>query len=466
MKNLLIIGAGEAGKMVAKDVVANKKISAKYNLVGFLDDDINKKEIDGVRVLGKIDDCESIIHDKQISEVIIAIPSAGKDTINKIISSLYKTSINIKIVPGLFEIIEGKVKFNQVRNIEPTDLLGREEVGFDIEKICDFYKDKTIFVTGAGGSIGSEIFLQLLELPIKKIIAFGHGENSIHSLITKVGNNKKFQYVIGDVRDETKLNFEMNKYKPDIVFHAAAHKHVPLMEDYPDESVKNNIFGTYKCAVSSIKNNVKNFILVSTDKAVNPTSVMGATKRIAEKIILSLNNIYGETRFQLTRFGNVLGSRGSVIPIFKEQIESGGPVTITHKDIERYFMSIREAARLVIKSVTIKDGKIFVLDMGKPVKIFDLAKNLINLYGYSEDEVPIVFTGLRAGEKMYEELLTKTEGLKKSNFDKLFISNESESVLNKEQLEEMLFEFKIASEEIDIKKIRELLKKYIVEFKG
>jgi FlaA1/EpsC-like NDP-sugar epimerase len=464
MKNLIIIGAGIAGRMVARDVLENKKISRKYNLIGFLDDDNSKKTVDNIKVLGKISDSEKVIKENNIDEVIISIPSAGKDTVNKIIDSLYKTSVEIKIVPGLFEIIEGKVKFSQIRNFEASDLLGREEVGFDIDKISNFYKDKTVFVTGAGGSIGSEIFIQLLELPVKKVIAFGHGENSIHSLITKVGSDRRFNYVIGDVKDFLKVKHELSRFSPDIVFHAAAHKHVPLMEVYPDEAVKNNIFGTYNVARASIETGVKNFILVSTDKAVNPTSIMGASKRIAEKTILSLNKAQNTTKFQLTRFGNVLGSRGSVIPIFKEQIEAGGPITVTHKDIERYFMSIREAARLVIKSASIKDGTIFVLDMGKAVKIVDLAKNLVKLCGYTEDEIPIVFTGLRPGEKMYEELLTKNENLKISEFDKLFISHESENIISKKEFETMIEEFKTAADNFDNEKIRFLIKKYVPEF--
>ncbi|HOV13394.1 MAG TPA: nucleoside-diphosphate sugar epimerase/dehydratase [Spirochaetota bacterium] len=464
MKNLLIIGAGEAGKMVSHDILVNKNLSNKYHLVGFIDDDPNKKSVDSVNVIGQIKDSSAVIKEYNIDEVIIAIPSATKDLINKILNALQNTNVVVKIVPGFYEIIEGKVVYNQIRNIEPSDLLGREEVGFDLDKISDYYKDKIIFVTGAGGSIGSQIFFELFELPVKKVIAFGHGENSIHNLITKIGNDKRFYYVIGDVRDKNKVNHEIERFKPDIIFHVAAHKHVPLMEDYPDEAVKNNIFGTYNVAKAAIQHKVKKFIFVSTDKAVNPTSVMGATKRLSEKITLSFNKIQNTTKFQLTRFGNVLGSRGSVIPIFKEQIEKGGPITITHKDMTRFFMSIREAARLVIKSGSIQSGNIFILDMGQPVKIVDLAKNLIKLYGYNENDIPIIFTGVRAGEKLYEEILTKKENLKKSIFEKLFISNEEDSFYNENEIEKILINLETTIEKYDNIEIKKLLKKYNQEY--
>ncbi len=464
MQNLLIIGAGDAGKMVVQEILENEKIYKKYHLIGILDDDIGKKNVLGFPVLGKIDSASLIVNNNKIDEVIIAIPSADRQVINRIITSLSGTSVKTKIVPGIFEIIEGKVTFNQIRNIEPTDLLGREEVGFNIDSLVQYYNNKTVFVTGAGGSIGSEIFIQLLELPVKKIVAYGHGENSIHSLIRKVSNDNRFSYVIGDIRDDKKMLFEMQRFKPDIVFHAAAHKHVPLMEDYPDESVKNNIIGTYNCAICSIQARVGKFMLISTDKAVNPTSIMGATKRIAERIILSLGAAQEKTKFALTRFGNVLGSRGSVIHVFTDQIAAGGPITVTHPEIERYFMSIREAARLVIKSASIDDGRIFVLDMGKPIKIIDLAKELIRLYGYNEDEIPVIFTGLRKGEKMYEEILTDNEKLSKTDFEKLFISHESEDILNKETLNRIIEEFKAAAESCRIIEIKELIKKYVPEF--
>jgi FlaA1/EpsC-like NDP-sugar epimerase len=464
MVNLIIIGAGSAGTMVANEIIRHNETDGKYNIIGFLDDDNKIKKVLSFPVLGAIKDSKKIINENKIVEVIIAIPSAKRKTIDNILNYLSGTKVKIKIVPGLYEIIQGNVTLQQIRDIEPEDLLGREEIGFDIDKISPYYKNKTIFITGAGGSIGSEILLQLLKLPIKKVIAFGHGENSIFMLKNKIEDINRFDFVIGDIKDYKKINHELNKYKPDIFFHSAAHKHLPLMEDYPDEAIKNNIIGTYNCVKSAVENKIKKFILISTDKAVNPTSVMGATKRIAEKIILAFNNFQNQTTFSLVRFGNVLKSRGSVVPIFKQEIEKGGPITITHKDITRYFMSIPEAARLVIKSASIDDGKIFILDMGEPIKITDLAKNLIKLYGFKEDEIPIIYTGLRKGEKIFEEISTDYENLKKSEYKKLLISNKNNFKMEYEDLLIMIKELTIAAESYDKKIIKNLLKKYIPEY--
>lgn len=466
MKNLLIIGAGTAGKQVVKQILSNSKLNNIYNIVGFVDDSQKNKQLKTCNILGKIKDINSIIKNSNINEVIIAIPSASKELINRIISSINENNnnIDIRIVPGIYEIINGNFSYQQIRHINPEDLLGREEIGFDIEKISSYYQNKIVFVTGAGGSIGSEIFIQLLQLPIKKVIAFGHGENSIHNLIQKVGKDPRFTYVIGDIKDKIKLEYEINRFKPNIVFHAAAHKHLPLMENYPDEALKNNIIGTYNCAFASIKTKVEKFVLVSTDKAVNPTSIMGASKRIAEKIILSLNKNQNNTKLILTRFGNVLGSRGSVIPIFLSQIEDKKPITITHPEITRFFMSIREAARLVIKSATIDDGNVFVLDMGKPIKILDLAKNLIKIYGYNEKEIPIVFTGLRPGEKMYEETLTDNENLSKTLYEKLLVSNENSTIMDKKEIGTLINKTIQIANTFNKKIIIQYIKKYVPEF--
>ena len=459
--NLLIIGAGSAGAMVAREITGHKETSEKYNIIGFIDDDSNKKDIDGKPVLGRIIDAKNIIKKNRIKETIISIPSADKNTIDRILTNLSETNIKIKIVPGLYEIIEGNVSLKQIRNLEPEDILGREEIGFDLDRLGEFYRNKKVFITGAGGSIGSEILLQLLKLPIKNVAAFGHGENSIAKLILNINNDKRFSYIIGDIKDTKKLNHEINKFNPDVFFHAAAHKHVPLMEDYPDEAVKNNIIGTYNCVQAAIKNNIERFILISTDKAVNPTSVMGMSKRIAEKIILSFNNLQNKTKFSLTRFGNVLSSRGSVIPIFLEQIERGEPITITDPEMKRYFMSIPEAARLVIKSGSIKNGKIFVLDMGEPVKIVELAKKLLKLYGYNEDKLPIIYTGLRPGEKLFEEISFDSELLKKSEYEKLLISNENQLTMSIDEIESMIDEFREVAETYDNDKIKSAIKKYL-----
>ncbi len=466
MKNILIIGAGSAGQMTASEIIKKKDIAAKYRIAGFLDDRDGLSECMGKPVLGKIADAQEIIAKHSIDEVIIAIPSAGKDVIQRIVSVLSKTQAVVKIVPGIYEIIEGNVLYNQIRRIQPSDLLGREEVGFDLEKISPFYNNKTVLVTGAGGTIGRDIFLHLLGLPIKKAIAFGHGENSIHSLIVKVGSDPRFQYCIGDIRDLEKIRYELKRFKPDVLFHAAAHKHLPLMEDYPDEAVKTNVFGTYYTALAAIQAGVKEFVLVSTDKAVKPTSIMGATKRAAEKVILSLNHLQKVTHFRLTRFGNVLGSSGSAIPVFANQIENGGPLTVTHPEITRYFMSIGEAARLVIKAATVEGGKIFVMDMGRPIRILDLAKNLIKLYGYTEDEIKIIFTGLRKGEKMHEELSYSHESLKPSVYEKLFISDEDFVPLNEEELRTMISEFAEAADGYNEDEIKKVIKKYVPEYQG
>ena len=294
----------------------------------------------------------------------------------------------------------------------------------------------------------------------------GHGENSIYSLIYKTNNTKRIEYIIGDIKDYNKLDHEIAKFKPDIVYHAAAHKHVELMEKYPDESLKNNVLGTYNIADVVEKNNIKQLNFISTDKAVNPTSIMGATKRLGEKVVLSFANNNTKTKFSIVRFGNVLGSRGSVVPIFKSQIEKGGPITITNKNATRFFMSIREAAKLVIKSATIKNGRIFILDMGKPMKIIDLAKNMIQLYGHSEKEISIIFTGLKKGEKLHEELLSKKESLKKTKFNKLLISNENHTMIKRNQLDKMIEELKKASLTYNNDTIKKNIKKYISEYKG
>ncbi|MBP7553388.1 MAG: polysaccharide biosynthesis protein [Spirochaetes bacterium] len=464
-KRVIIIGAGEAGKMVSNDILRNKKISDKYEIIGFLDDDKTKDVINHIPVLGGLDAVGRISEQYNVDEIIISIPSADKELISSIIRKVSDLSINIKIVPGIYDIIQGDVNWKQIRDVKPEDLLGREEVGIEIDKIENEYIDKTVFITGAGGSIGSEIVRHLFKLPIKKLIAFGRGENSIHNLIEEFHYEKRFNYVIGDIRDVSKLNHEIKKYEPDIIFHAAAHKHLPLMEEYPDESVKNNIFGTHNLVTSAINNKIPKVLIISTDKAVNPSSVMGATKRVAEIIALSYNKFQSTTKFSIVRFGNVLGSRGSVIPTFKKRIESGGPINLTDPNIERFFMSIPEAARLVLKSISIKEGAIFILDMGRSIKIVDLAKNLIKLSGRKEEEIAIRITGLRKGEKLYEELSYKKENLTVSKFNKILIANESENPeINKKYIDKMLEEFLFAANDYDNFKIKSLLKKYIPEY--
>ncbi|MCH5149888.1 MAG: polysaccharide biosynthesis protein, partial [Spirochaetales bacterium] len=308
---------------------------------------------------------------------------------------------------------------------------------------------------------GSELLQQILCLPVRRIVAFGHGENSIHALLQTVGDDSRFEYIIGDVRDRDKVMCEVQRVKPDIIFHAAAHKHVPLMEEYPDEAVKNNIIGTYNCCLAAVEGNVKKFVLISTDKAVKPLSVMGASKRVAEQIVLSMNGKKSKTHFILTRFGNVLGSRGSVVPVFQRQIQTGGPVTVTHPEMTRFFMSVREAARLVIKAASLKNGNIFILDMGRPVKIIDLAKSMILLSGHTIDEIPIKISGIRPGEKLTEEILTDTEELGKTEFEKLFISEEKNIFYEPDELELLMEDFLAVAQTYDKVSIRKFIMEQI-----
>lgn len=462
MINILIIGAGDAGKTVLKEILENSTLHRRYNIVGFIDD--KETSVGNYPVLSSIENVSTVVKSYNIQEVIIAIPSAKRIVIERILSSLESTDVTIKIVPCVLDIINGHFSMNQIRDIEITDLLGREEIGFNETELINLYNNQVVLVTGGGGSIGFEIIKQLLLLPVKKVIALGHGENSIYELIRKFGHDSRFEYIIGDVKDYSKLLHEFNKHKPDRVFHAAAHKHVPLMEKFPDEAVKNNIFGTYNCALASIKSGVKRFNLVSTDKAVNPTSVMGTTKRIGEILVHSLNSMQTSCKLSFTRFGNVLGSKGSVVPLFKKQISDGGPVTVTHPEITRYFMSIPEAARLVLKAGVLDEGDLYILEMGDPIKIKDLADRMISLSGYSKEDIDVVFTGLRAGEKLYEELLTKSDEIVETGYDRLLVSRHREAYLKAEEIEELLNSFKEVCETYDPDLIKKELKKWVTEY--
>lgn len=422
-KRVLILGAGDAGTMVAGELTGHSELVDRYSLVGFLDDDPVKKQVGEYPVLGGLQQLAAVVAREEIGLVIIAIPTATPEQIGRIVDLAAGLSVKLKIVPGLPEIIRGDVYWKQVREFSPTDLLGREEIAFERDLVAPYYEGMTVCVTGGGGSIGSEICRQLLQLPVRRVVAVGHGENSLYRLQQELREEPRLVCELGDVQDRSRLEQIFSGHGVDTVFHAAAHKHVPLMENFPGEAFKNNVQGSYNAAAAAQTAGVKRFVFVSTDKAVNPTSVMGVTKRIAERIVLGFHE-QGGCRYAVTRFGNVLGSRGSVIPLFLEQIKRGGPVTVTHRDIERYFMSIPEAARLVVKAGSLPDGVLFVLDMGKPVKIYQLAKRMIALCGYTADEIPIREIGLRPGEKMYEELLTEREQLDRTRFDKLFVSNE------------------------------------------
>lgn len=424
-KRTLVVGAGAAGTMVVRQLLHNSE--AELLPVAFIDDDIHKQKLEilGIPVVGGIECIESVVKKKEITNIVIAIPSLSKKELNEIFQECSKTRAKTQIMPMIEDLMSGKVSVNQFRDVQVEDLLGREPVKLDSESIVDTISGRTVLVTGAGGSIGSEICRQISNFNPKKLILFGHGENSIYTIDMELKQSCLGRIeiipVIGDIQDRARTFSVMETYKPDVVYHAAAHKHVPLMEYNPVEAVKNNIFGTKNVAEAADTFGVKTFVMISSDKAVNPTNVMGATKRFAELIVQQMAK-QSQTKFVAVRFGNVLGSRGSVIPLFKKQIVAGGPVTVTHPEMTRYFMTIPEASRLVIQAGTLaRGGEIFVLDMGDPVKIVDLAKNLIKLSGYSVDEIGIKFTGLRPGEKMFEELLNENEVHKKQVYPKIHI---------------------------------------------
>lgn len=425
-KRTLIVGAGSAGTMVVRQLQHNKE--ADLYPIAFVDDDRNKQklEIYNVPVVGTTNHIQEIVEDNDIEHIIIAIPSLNRNQINEIFEKCRKTKAKTQIVPMLEDLLDGKVSVNEFRDVQVEDLLGREPIQLDDAGIGEKITGKTILVTGAGGSIGSEICRQVMKYKPAKIVLLGHGENSIYNIEMEMRVTYKdtveITTEIADVQDRHKIFEIMKKHQPYIVYHAAAHKHVPLMERNPEEAVKNNIFGTKNVAEAADTFKVNTFVMVSTDKAVNPTNVMGATKRFAEMLVQHLAAVSANTKFVAVRFGNVLGSRGSVIPLFKKQIQKGGPVTVTHPDMIRYFMTIPEASRLVIQAGTLaRGGELFVLDMGDPVKIVDLAKNLITFSGFSIEEIGIEFTGLRPGEKMYEELLNEGEIHPEQIFPKIHI---------------------------------------------
>ena len=430
-ENVLIYGAGEAGVLLVKESRINPNFS--YRIVGFLDDNPNKKggKVYGLKVLGGLEDVEKIIERNDVSKIIISMPSVEQGRISNILKELNKLkNVSVKLLPNVDNLIEEGNLSTQLRNIKLEDLLGREEIKINTKEVFDFIQDKVVFVTGGGGSIGSELINQIAKYNPKKIINIEINENS--SYLMELELKRKYPYLdykteIASVRDLDKLDMLLDKYKPEILFHAAAHKHVPLMENNPEEAIKNNIFGTKNVAECCLKYKLESVVLISTDKAVNPTNVMGATKRVCEMIFQKYSEKDSNTKFMAVRFGNVLGSNGSVIPIFSKLIEEGKNLTLTHKDIIRYFMTIPEAAQLVIEAATIgKGGEILILDMGEPVKIYDLAKNMIKLSG---SNVGIDIVGLRPGEKLFEELLYDINSSEKTQNNKIFITNmENEKV--------------------------------------
>jgi FlaA1/EpsC-like NDP-sugar epimerase len=439
MKRTLIIGAGAAGTMVARQLLQNYTTDLKP--VAFIDDDHRKYKLDilGLPVVGNSESITDMVEKYEIEHIVIAIPSLGQKELNHIFEECMKTKAKTQIIPKLEDLMTGKVSVNTFRDVQVEDLLGRDPVELDITSISQYVSNKTVMVTGAGGSIGSEICRQICQFTPAKLVLLGHGENSIYlidmELKNTVSSSIEIVPVIGDVQDRERMFEVMEEHKPDVVYHAAAHKHVPLMEYNPREAVKNNVFGTKNVAEAADTFGVGTFVMISSDKAVNPTNVMGSTKRIAEMVIQQLDRV-SETKFVAVRFGNVLGSRGSVIPLFKKQIMAGGPVTVTHPDMTRYFMTIPEASRLVIQAGSLaRGGEIFVLDMGEPVKIVDLAINLIKLSGYSVEEIGVKFSGIRPGEKMFEELLNEKEVYPEPVYPKIFIGK---AVLEQEEEVEFL----------------------------
>ena len=414
LKRVLVVGAGEAGTILIRNI--RKKRKHEYDVVAIVDDDPNKQHLSlwGIEVCGTTEEIPHIVQEKKVDIIILAIPSLGKVEMQRIYEQCKRTKIKIKTMPKIEDVMTGKVAVHEMREVKTEELLGREEIKLDMEAISKKLLHKKILVTGAGGSIGSEICRQVLQFGPKQLILLGHGEHSIYTIHLELVENNEFRNIefvpiIADVQDRKRIFEVIEHYKPDVIYHAAAHKHVPLMEVNPKEAVKNNIFGTKNVADAAHHFSVSNFVMISTDKAVNPTNVMGATKRIAEMIIQNLAR-NSDTNFAAVRFGNVLGSRGSVVPRFQEQIASGGPVKVTHPEMTRYFMTIPEASKLVLQAgVLAKGGEVFVLDMGEQIKILDLAKNIIRLSGFTEEEIGIEFSGIRPGEKMYEELLNSEE---------------------------------------------------------
>lgn len=405
-QNIMIVGAGASGLMLLEEYRTSYYLTDHVKI--FIDDNEQKwhKYLDGVRIEGGRDKIIESVEKYKIDKIILAMPSADRKDIKAILEICNQTNCQIQTVPGVYQLVNGEVNVSKLRNVEIEDLLGRDPIKVNLDEILGYVKGKTVLVTGGGGSIGSEICTQLAEHEVGHLIIFDIYENNAYDIQQKLKWNHpelNLTVLIGSVRNMHRINSVMKKYEPDVVFHAAAHKHVPLMEDSPNEAIKNNVFGTYKTASAAGRNHVKKFVLISTDKAVNPTNIMGASKRMCEMIVQTLNHFY-ETDFVAVRFGNVLGSNGSVIPLFEKQIAAGGPVTVTHPDIIRYFMTIPEAVSLVLQAgAYAKGGEIFVLDMGEPVKIADLAKNLIRLSGYKlGEDIEIEYTGLRPGEKLYE----------------------------------------------------------------
>ncbi len=466
--NIMIIGAGEATNVLMREI-ANSRYLDNSKVVAIIDDDPLKigKFIRGVKVVGNRNNIKEYARYYEVDEIIFAIPSASTKTKREILNICKETPCNLKIIPGVYQMMDGEINVKDIRNVDVTDLLGRDPINVDLESIMGYVSGKTVLVTGGGGSIGSELCRQLVKHGLKRLVIFDIYENSAYDIQQELKRDYPYADVvtlIGSVRNTSRLEWIFDNYRPDIIYHAAAHKHVPLMEDSPNEAVKNNVIGTLNVARMADKYNVKRFVMISTDKAVNPTNIMGATKRICEMIIQYFNE-KSSTEFVAVRFGNVLGSNGSVIPLFKKQIEAGGPVTVTHPDIIRYFMTIPEAVSLVIQAgAYARGGEIFILDMGEPVKIDDLAKNLIRLSGYTLGvDMEIKYTGLRPGEKLYEELLMDEEGLQDTANKLIHIGKPIE--FNKDGFEDKLETIKEIAYSESEKDVREYIKEMVPTYR-
>lgn len=464
-ENVMLIGAGDAGAMII-DEISKSNSKLDYNIKCVIDDEPKKKNsyISGVPIIGGRDKIIQAIGEYAISLIIIAIPSAPKEEISGILNICKETGCELKILPGVYQLINGEISVSKLRKVEIEDLLGRDPIRMDLTSVMEYVSDKVVMVTGGGGSIGSELCRQIAAYKPKQLVIVDIYENNAYDIqqeLKKKYPDLNLVVLIASVRNTLRMNKIFEKYNPEIVYHAAAHKHVPLMEDSPNEAIKNNVFGTYKTAKAAGEHNVKKFVLISTDKAVNPTNIMGASKRMCEMVVQTLNNKY-DTEFVAVRFGNVLGSNGSVIPLFKKQIEAGGPVTVTDPNIIRYFMTIPEAVSLVLQAgAYAQGGEIFVLDMGEPVKIVDLARNLIKLSGYTEKEIKIEFTGLRPGEKLYEEMLMAEEGLKTTDNELIHIG---QPILFDEEL--FLEQLDALEEEVlnETENVRELVQKIVTTY--
>lgn len=465
-KRVLVVGAGDAGTMIVREMLRHPE--AELVPIGFLDDDPAKKgeTFLGLPVFGGIKTLSSTAKKCAVDEILIAIPSALGSVIRSVLEEASAVNVPARIIPGIWEVLSGKVSISSIRDVEVEDLLNRAPVYLDLDEIAGYLSNRTVLVTGAGGSIGSEIVRQILPFRPKHLVLLGRGENSLFQLEQELTSSFHFHYpffsvIVGDVRNKDRMMRVFERFRPQVVFHAASHKHVPLMEDNPEEAILNNVFGAVNLTELALAYSTKVFVNISTDKAVNPTSVMGASKRVAEMVVRTAAAKTDEgNSFVSVRFGNVLGSRGSVIPTFKEQIRRGGPITITHPDMTRYFMTIPEAAQLVLQAGGMKrNGSVFVLDMGEPVKIVDLAEDLIRLSGFVPGEdIEIVFSGVRPGEKLFEELLTTEEGTESSRFQKIFMAKSNNIPGN---FSELLEELRAAAQEENSSEIRRILKKMI-----